>query len=152
MSSAAWLVPSPAGGQGDATLTLVIAGNTQPLARSGSVAISEQTVLVSQGPAPPPPPPPCEDAISPRTTVFGDRGGIGTVQLITASHCSWSATTTTPWITLTGVTSGQGPVDVVYTVARNFGRASRTGSVAIAGQLHIVVQSGLLDVRSSLAQ
>ena len=37
-----------------------------------------------------------------------------------------------------------------FTVQRNFGRASRTGRVAIAGQLHIVVQSGLLDVRSSL--
>jgi len=151
-SNAEWLVPSPAQGQGAANVTLVVAGNTQPTARSGTVSISEQSVQVSQGPAPPPPPPPCDEAISPRTSVFSDRGGVGTVMLATAAHCTWSAVTSTPWITLTSVTSGQGSAEIVYTVSRNFGRSSRTGSIAIGGQLHIVVQSGLLDVRSSLAR
>lgn len=152
VSNAEWLVPSPAEGQGDATVTLVIAGNTQPTPRSGSATIHGHTVHIAQEPAPPPPPPPCDSAISPRTSVFGDRGGAGTVQLTTDAHCTWSAVTSTPWITLTSVTSGQGPADIAYSVSRNFGRSSRTGSIAVAGQLHIVVQSGLLDVRSSLAR
>jgi hypothetical protein len=151
-SNAGWLTPSPLEGQGDATVTLAVAGNTQLNPRGGAVTINQNTVQVSQAPAPPPPPPPpppCAYALSPPSRVFGDRGGVGTVELTTDSHCTWLAATATPWITLSSPSSGTGGTQLTYTVSRNFGRSSRIGSITIAGQLHIVVQSGLLDTRSS---
>ena len=151
-SNAGWLIPAPAEGQGDATVTLSVAGNTQLTPRVGAVTINQKTVQVSQAPAPPPPPPPCAYALNPPSRVFGDRGGVGAVELTTDTHCAWSAATATPWITLSSASSGTGATQIIYSVSRNFGRSSRTGSITIAGQLHIVVQSGLLDIRSSPAE
>jgi Viral BACON domain len=149
-SNAAWLTSSPATGQGEATLTLAVAANTEPNPRVGVITIARFTVQVSQAPAPPPPPPPpppCHYVLSPPTRVFGDRGGSGVVELATDAHCAWSVSTATPWITVTSTTSGTGAAVITYTLVQNFGRSSRTGSITIAGQSHIVVQSGVLEVR-----
>ena len=151
-SGATWLTPSPASGQGDATVVIAVAQNPEPSVRTGTVTINQRQVPVSQAaapPPPPPPPPPCSFSLAPPSRVFGDRGGDGSVELQTDGHCPWSASTSAFWISITSATSGTGTATITYTVARNFGRLSRTASIMIAGQSHLVVQSGLLDVRSS---
>jgi hypothetical protein len=43
----------------------------------------------------------------------------------TASGCDWSASTSTPWITLTGNRSGTSPGTITYSVAQNTDSAAR---------------------------
>ena len=145
-TAAEWLTLSPASGQGDATVSVAVAGNPQQSARAGSVTVNEKTVTISQAAAPPPP---CSFSLSPPYRVFGDRGGSGSVELKAEGHCDWTASTSAFWISITSATSGTGSATITYTVSRNFGRLGRTSSITIAGQPHLVVQSGLLDVRSS---
>jgi hypothetical protein len=148
-TGAAWLTPSPASGQGDATVVIAVAQNPEPSVRTGTVTVNQRQVPISQAAAPPPPPPPCSFSLAPPSRVFGDRGGNGFVELQAEGHCAWSASPSAFWISITSSTSGAGTATITYTVARNFGRLSRTASITIGGQSHLVVQSGLLDVRSS---
>jgi hypothetical protein len=151
-TAATWLTPAPTSGQGDATILLAVAQNTQQSVRTGTVMVNERQVQISQAAAPPPPPPPpapCSFSLAPASRVFGDRGGNGSVEVQVAEHCAWSASTSAFWISITSATAGAGTATLAYTVDRNFGRLSRTASITIAGQSHLVVQSGLLDVRSS---
>jgi hypothetical protein len=147
-TTATWLAPSPTAGQGDGTLTVRVSENTQQTARTATVTVNAKAVEIAQAAAPAPLPP-CSYALAPPGRVFGDRGGTGVLEVITNSSCEWSATTSSFWLTVTSQTSGTGPATVTYSVQRNFGRLSRTGTITIAGQQHVVVQSGLLDVRSS---
>ena len=152
-TAATWLTPSATSGQGDATILIGVAQNTQQSVRTGTVTINQRQVQISQAAAPPPPPPPpapCSFSLAPPSRVFGDRGGSGSVEVQAAAHCEWSASTTAFWISITSATSGTGTATITYTVDRNFGRLSRTASITIAGQSHLVVQSGLLDVRSGV--
>jgi hypothetical protein len=151
-TGATWLTLSPASGQGEGTVSIMVAQNSQQTVRAGTVSINQRQVQISQAAAPPPPPPPpapCSFSLAPPGRVFGDRGGNGSVELESGEHCAWSASTSAFWISITSATSGTGPATVTYTVARNYGRLSRTASITLAGQSHLVVQSGLLDVRSS---
>ena len=151
-TGATWLTPSPTSGQGDGTVSIAVAENTAQSVRAGTVTINQRQVQISQAAAPappPPPPPPCSFSLAPPSRVFGDRSGSGSVEVHADEHCNWSASTSAFWISITSVTSGTGMATVTYTVDRNFGRLSRTASITIAGQSHLVVQSGLLDVRSS---
>lgn len=154
-TAATWLTPSPTSGQGDATILIAVAQNTQQSVRTGTVTINERQVQISQVAAPPPPPPPpapCSFTLAPPSRVFGDRGGNGSVEVQAAEHCEWSASTSAFWISITSASSGTGTATITYTVDRNFGRLSRTSSITIAGESHLVVQSGLLDVRSSAGE
>jgi hypothetical protein len=63
------------------------------------------------------------------------------VAVTTASTCDWTATTTTPWITINSGTSGTGSGTVNITFAANTG-AARSGSLTIAGQNYVINQSG----------
>lgn len=151
-TAATWLTPSPTSGQGDATILITVAQNTQQSVRTGTVTINQRQVQISQAAAPPPPPPPpvpCSFSLAPPSRVFGDRGGNGSVEVQVAEHCEWSASTSAFWTSITSAPTGTGTATITYTVDRNFGRLSRTASITIAGQSHLVVQSGLLDVRSS---
>lgn len=61
-----------------------------------------------------------------------------------ATTCSWSASTTTPWITInspTGTVTGSG--SVAYSLAANGGTASRSGAINIGGNSFPVTQLGV---------
>ena len=60
----------------------------------------------------------------------------------TAAGCTWSATSTVPWLTITSGASGNGNGSVVFNVAANTG-LNRTGSLAIGGQTFTVDQAGV---------
>jgi len=58
------------------------------------------------------------------------------------STCSWTASTGSSWITLTGATSGTGNGIVNYTLAPNTGTGSRLGFIAIDRQTLPIIQEG----------
>lgn len=88
------------------------------------------------------PTPVCTIAISPGTVTFGSDGGTGNVTVTTSAGCTWSATSSGGWITVTAGASGSGPGTVTYSVAANSATESRSGSLTIAGQSHAITQQG----------
>ena len=71
-------------------------------------------------------------------------GGSGTINVLTQSSCSWVASSTDPWITVTRG-SGQGNGTLSFTAAPNTETTetrTRVGSIQVAGRGIPVVQAG----------
>jgi hypothetical protein len=84
---------------------------------------------------------PCSFTLGTTSTTVAAIGGAGTTALTTPGHCGWTAESTEPWITLTSVISGTGPVAIGYAVAPNTG-VTRTGSIVVGGQTLSITQTG----------
>lgn len=88
--------------------------------------------------SPSPPPPSCTYSVSPTSFTISRYGGSGykiTVTASAASGCSsWKPTTSASWITITsptGYVTGSGTV--VFNVAPNLTRKTRTATISVAG-------------------
>ena len=86
----------------------------------------------------------CVFNISPSTQSFSSSGGTGSVSVSTSNTCSWQASSSVPWVTITSGASGTGPGTVGYSVQANSG-GTRSGTLVIAGQSFIVSQAGTGD-------
>jgi uncharacterized protein (TIGR03437 family) len=82
----------------------------------------------------------CGYAINPTSQTFPASGGSGTVNVVTAAGCAWTATSNAAWLTVTS-SNGNGNGAVNFIVAANTGTA-RTGTLSIAGQTFSVTQQG----------
>ena len=133
-TTTSWItISSGASGTGNGTVAFSVAANTGP-ARTGTITIAGQTHTVNQAGT-------CAVTISPLSQAPPAAGGPATSVTVTgASGCGWTATTTTPWITITSGASGTGNGTVAFTVAANTGPA-RTGTLSIGGQTHTVNQA-----------
>ena len=92
-------------------------------------------VNIEQGPI-------CTFAITPTSASFTASGGSGALTVNVAQGCSWTATTTAPWITIASGGSGQASGTVSFVVAANTG-AARTGVINIASQSITITQAGV---------
>jgi len=88
------------------------------------------------------PTPVCSYSISPATLTLGSDGGTGSVAVTAPAGCSWTATTSAGWITITAGASGSGPGSVTYSVGPNAATTSRAGTLTIAGESHALTQQG----------
>jgi hypothetical protein len=139
-TTTAWItIAGGASGTGPGTVLLDVAVNSGA-ARSGSVTIAGQTVVVTQAAAAPPPPPACVYAINPASQSIGSAGGVGTIAVTTTASCGWTAATADSWITIVSGTSGSGNGSTSIVIATNPG-AARTGTVTIAGHAYTVSQA-----------
>jgi uncharacterized protein (TIGR03437 family) len=84
----------------------------------------------------------CTFNVSPQAQNIPAAGASGTigVSVATGQGCSWVASTTTSWITITAGASGQTNGTVSYTAAANTG-AARSGNITVAGQSVAVNQA-----------
>ena len=132
-TSAGWISSlSPSSGQGNGTVSFRVAANDGAALREGTVTINNEQARVSQRA-------PCRFTLTPASQTVATSGGASTVGVATDGDCSWTATTETPWITLTGPTTGTGPAVIGFTFSPNIG-AERTGSIVVAGQRATVIQ------------
>lgn len=90
-----------------------------------------------------PTPPACTFALSTTSLSFGASGGSGSVNVITASHCAWTAASDRGWMSITSGLSGTGSGVVNVSLAANASEATRTGTLTIAGQSVSVQEEGL---------
>ncbi len=81
----------------------------------------------------------CTFDISPSSRSLTSAGGSGSINVSAGTGCSWTASSTVSWITVTPV-SGTGDGMVVYTVGANTGSSSRTGNITVAGMSFVVTQ------------
>ncbi len=91
--------------------------------------------------------PPCEFSLIPASQTFGSGGGSGGIAVSAPRGCSYTASTTTPWIHLTGQSDGSENMvrvrfNVGYFVDTHSGQGERTGSITISGQTFVVRQNG----------
>jgi hypothetical protein len=136
------IVTAGVSGSGSGTFAFSVAPNTGA-ARTGTIAVANQTFTVQQdaAAAPPPPPPACSYSVSPGSQRVDANGGQVSFTVSTTSACAWTAVPGNSWLTIASGASGTGNGSVVVNVAPNSG-GSRDGSVTIAGQSVNVRQGG----------
>lgn len=85
----------------------------------------------------------CEFGVSP-LSVNAAANGTTTSAAVSSrfNQCTWSARSNVEWITITSGANGSGNSNVTYQVAANTTRATRTGTLTVAGQTVTVTQSG----------
>jgi trimeric autotransporter adhesin len=121
---------SPASVTGPATVSLNVAAISNAV-RSATITVAGISVTINQAA--------CSYSISPGAQEFGILGGTGTIAVTAPTGCSWSATNTVSFVTLTGATSGNGNGTVPFQVSANAG-GDRSGSFTVAGLSFIVGQ------------
>jgi hypothetical protein len=174
VSQADWIRSSGNGQSGSGSVTLTVAPNAGE-ARTGLVTVAGETVRIEEaavagpvptpeptpGPSPTPSPTPaptptptptpapsCTFSLSPTATTVTALGGTGTVTVITGSGCTWSASSTAPWLTIGGAASGSGGGSIAWSAAPSLLTAPRTGTITVAGQVFTVTQQPVVAVCS----
>ena len=133
-SNASWITvnSAPAGGLGQVQYT--VAPNTTTGVRTGTMLVAGQTVTFTQAAAS------CVYSVTPTSVSVAPIGSTSALAVSTGSSCTWTATSTVNWITVTSAT-GVGLGQVQYTVAANTATTARTGTILAAGQTVTFTQS-----------
>lgn len=131
-SNAAWLtITSPTSGTATSVITFATTANPDSTPRAGTITVTSPSgttsvTITQSGVAN------CVYTLAPASQSVTSAGGSFSFVPTrnTPNGCSWSASTTVPWITLTGLQSGLSGANVTYSVAANAG-AARTGAIAV---------------------
>lgn len=83
----------------------------------------------------------CDYALRNNSTQVPVGGGTGSVEVLTGATCSWTATSSVPWITIT-TSQGVGPGTAGFRVAANEAPASRRATLTVAGLTYTIDQAG----------
>jgi uncharacterized protein (TIGR03437 family) len=133
-SDSPWLTlsSSPAAVNGGVTgggvLTYTAPASTLPTSQQANITIAGPgiTIPVTQGAAV------CGMTLQPSTATIGPSGGTSTFAVQTS--CSWSASTTTPWISLPSTATGTGNGTVTYTANPNGCVDPLSGTITVTSQ------------------
>jgi len=87
----------------------------------------------------PPTSPTCSYSVSQPTTTFGPEGGTGSATVTAGSTCTWTATSSGSFVTVSSGASGTGNGTVGFTVAVNTG-SDRVATLTIAGTAITITQ------------
>jgi len=140
-----WL--SISSGSGTAPSSIMVSVNTASLTPgnyNGAVSISSsnatnspQIVNVSLSVTGPN----CSYSLNPTSQSFSVAASSGVIGVTTGSGCAWSATSSDSWVTFVSG-SGTGSGTVLFNVASNPNSGSRTATIAVQGQVFMIVQAG----------
>ena len=135
-SSDSWITLTSAGtvtGMGSVAFTVAV--NTGGTPRTGTLTVAGKTVTVNQAANS------CTYSVSPTSFSIGTLSTSRTLSVTTGTQCTWSATTTDTWITVTNPGSGIGMSSVTFSVTENTG-PERVGTLTVAGKPVTVTQAG----------
>ncbi|MCU1288203.1 MAG: hypothetical protein JWN60_432, partial [Acidobacteria bacterium] len=94
----------------------------------------------------------CTYLLNPTSQTFSASGGQGSIAVNTPNGCTWVATSTVSWITVSSTGAGPGPKTFTFSVAQNAGQ-ERTGTIIVNGVTFTVTQnSGCTYSLSSTSQ
>jgi hypothetical protein len=134
-SGAPWITLQSMGSEtGNGSVLVTIAPNPGA-ARTGTATIAGRTLTVVQDALPLI----CSYQVEPLDVKVGPKDKVVKIKVTTASLCTWTATSSVPWITIARGASGAGDGEVWLAVADNDG-PERKGSVTVAGQTVAVTQ------------
>jgi hypothetical protein len=129
------LSPNPGPGTGTGTVIYALAANTNLIPRVGSIQIGTRTLVLNQGSGD------CNYKLSANTRPHGFGASTNSVNVTNVTPgCTWTASTSTPWITLLGNTTGTGNGTLQYSIAINSGNTSRTGTIVVEDEILTLTQ------------
>jgi hypothetical protein len=132
-SNTPWIsVASGSTGTGSGVASFRVAA-TDATARTGTVTVAGTVVTITQSPG-------CAYRLDPVSYAAPQAGGATSVAVATAAGCTWSASSTADWISVTAGQTGSGSGEVRLLVTANSGQP-RTASVRVADQALTVTQS-----------
>jgi hypothetical protein len=133
-SSASWLtVISSANGSGNGTVRYSAGANSGP-PRTATITAGGETFTVTQAGG-------CSYVLNPTNKDVGSGGEPVVVSVTASAGCSWTASTTDSWITISSGASGSGNGSVQFVIAQNTG-APRQGTATVANQPFTITQAG----------
>jgi len=136
-SGASWVTLGATSGTGTGTLGYQVGSNGSTDSRSTTVSVGGQSHVVSQSGRSAAP---CTFEISPAGATLGDAGGTGTFAVIAPDGCGWTATSSAPWVVVTGGTSGSGNGTVAFSLTENNGDTTREATIGVADRLFAITQ------------
>ena len=130
-------VSSGSSGSGNGVVGYSVAANATTAARNATLTIAGQTFSLMQAAGS------CGYTLSALSATSGVAGGAATVGVTASgSNCSWTASTSDPFLSVTSGGSVTGSGTVGYTVVPNAAVTFRSGTITIAGQTFTVTQAG----------
>ena len=134
-TSAAWVTVGNTSGQGDATISYLVASNSVPSTRAAAIVAAGQTVQLMQSAAT------CHFSLARTSDSLPAAGGNFSVNIQTVAGCGWAAFSDIGWLRIVSGQSGNTSGPIGYSVTANTG-AARVGNLNIAGILYTVTQDG----------
>jgi hypothetical protein len=132
-SSVSWITVAGGTHAGIASVNYTVAVNPTSAARTGTMTVAGKTVTVNQAFGS------CTYTVSPTNTTAPLSGATGrTISIVTGAACTWTATSSVDWITITSSGSGTGFALVIYTVAA--ATQLRQGTLTVAGHTVTITQ------------
>ncbi len=132
-----WItLTSGTNGMGNGSVSYSVAANFDPIPRTGTVAVADQSFSVNQAALI------CTYKVSPTNRPHGYGATTGIVNVTTLSPCAWSVVNTNPWISLLSNPMGAGTGSVTYALEVNTSLDGRMGVMLIANQPVTVTQAG----------
>jgi hypothetical protein len=139
-TNVSWITLEQPGGAGNSTLRFVVRDNLTGSPRSGLIHIAGQAfTVVQEGSAIGSD---CPVTVSPSFQSFTSPGGSGSIALTIGGSCTWQATPSASWITITSSNVGIGSNTVTYSVAANTTGTTRKGSITIGKAVFAIKQKG----------
>jgi hypothetical protein len=132
-TSTPWITLGTTSGNTPATISWTAAANTTIDSRSGSVRLSSPggfvDLMVTQSGAT------CSFVLNPQGGSFPAAGGTGSFTVTASdSACPWTASSDSPWLTISSGQSGTGSGTVAYSVGAYAGSTGpRVGTIAVSG-------------------
>jgi len=136
-STASWLtITSGASDTGLGSVVFAIAPNTSTSPRTGTLLVAGYTITVNQGAAS------CSYSVTPTSFSVGTLESTNTISVTTGTLCTYTATVSVPWITITSGATGSGLTPVTFRVDANPTGPARTGTIGIGDKTVTVNQAG----------
>jgi hypothetical protein len=136
-SDSPWAQLSTSGGTGNGTVGVTLQSNaTSASARTGAITINGQGVNIQQnGTA-------CTYNLQSLTGSVPASGGSGSVGVVAAPVCTWTASTSDPsWLAITSA-GAAGSSDVQFVAQPNSSASPRSATLTIAGAAYVVTEAG----------
>jgi hypothetical protein len=133
-----WMsITSGASGSGNGSVTISVEANPGFEGRSGTIAIADQRVSVTESGLAP-----CTIALPVTEAIYGEHPRAGTFEVRAAEHCAWTVTARDSWIEITSGQQGSGNGVIAYSIDRNRETAARTGRIDVNGHTFTITQAG----------
>ncbi len=143
-SNSSWItITNGTSGSGTGSVSYSVTANPTTSSRTGTLTVAGATFTVTQAAAP------CTFALSPAGQTIAGAGGSVTVTVTTLTGCTWSATNTASWITISSGGTGNGSGTVTFTAAFNPTALTRTATLTIAGQSFVVTEPAAIPTSAS---
>ena len=112
-----------------------VAANGTGSSRTGTLTVAGHAITVTQSANS------CTYSVAPTSVSVVPTGMNGSIAVTTGGLCSWTATSSVPWITITGGASMTGLGSASYSVAST--TVPRTGTLTVAGHTVTVTQGSV---------